>query len=68
MVGERNGGTESHIGTVLYRRKAAINADIEAIQAELTGTGSAVPQTMVVPSDGKGRGGQRTPAGRKQQS
>jgi hypothetical protein len=52
----------------LYRRKAGINADIEAIQAELTGTGSAVPQTILVPSAGKGRGRQRTPAERTQQS
>lgn len=65
MVRERNGGAESHIGIVLYRRKAGINADIEAIHDEFTGTGSAVPQTIVVPSAGKGRGGQRTPAERK---
>ena len=45
----------------LYRQKAGIDADIEEIQAELTGTGSAVPQTMLVPSAGTPKGRQRTP-------
>jgi len=52
----------------LKRRKAGIDADIKAIQAELTGTGSAVRQTPSLPSAGKGRGRQRTPAERKAQS
>jgi hypothetical protein len=52
----------------LYRQKAGIDADIEEIQAELTGTGSAVPQTMLVPSAGTPKGRQRTPAERKAQA
>jgi hypothetical protein len=52
----------------LYRQKAGIDADIEAIQTELTGTGSAVPQTILVPSAGTPKGRQRTPAERKRKS
>jgi len=51
----------------LKQRKAGIDADIEAIQAELTGTDSAVPQTVVVPSAGTRRGRKRTPAERRAQ-
>ena len=52
----------------LKRRKAGIDADIEAIRAELEGTGSAVPQTILVPSAGTQRGRKRTPAERKAQA
>jgi hypothetical protein len=52
----------------LKRRKAGIDADIEAIQAELTETGSPVPQTILVPSAGTPSRRQRTPAERKAQA
>jgi len=52
----------------LYRQRAGVNADIEAIQAELTGTGSAVRQTTPVPSAGIKRGRKRTAAYRKAQA
>jgi hypothetical protein len=49
----------------LERQKAGVDADIEAIQAELKGTGSAVRQTILVPSAGSPKGRKRTPAERK---
>jgi hypothetical protein len=52
----------------LKRRKAGIDADIEEIQAELTGTGTAIQQTPSHPSAGTPKGRQRTPAERKEQS
>jgi hypothetical protein len=52
----------------LKRRKAGIDADIEEIQAELTGTGTAIQQTPSHPSAGTGKQRQRTPAERRKQS
>jgi len=52
----------------LKRQKTGINADIEAIQAELTGTGSGIRQNILVPSAGTQRGRTRTPAERKAQA
>jgi hypothetical protein len=52
----------------LKRRKAGIDADIEAIQAELKGSGAAIRQTPSLPSAGTQRGRKRTPAERQAQA
>jgi hypothetical protein len=52
----------------LKLRKAGIDADIEAIQAELKGSGAAIRQTPSLPSAGTQRGRQRIPAERKAQA
>jgi hypothetical protein len=51
----------------LQKQKAGIDAEIEAIQAELRGKGSAVRQARLFPSAVTGKR-KRTPAGRKAQA
>jgi len=52
----------------LQQQKAGIDADIEAIRAELEGTGSTIRQTTIVVSVATQRGRQRTPAERRAQA